>query len=74
MNRAAAATMVVVLGVTAGLNVAIVDVVSSYLWRPLPYPASDRIVSVDYPRTGGPSIRDLSAIVWNEVVEQNGGP
>jgi putative ABC transport system permease protein len=62
MNRGAAITIVAVLALTAGITSAAVDVLASYLWRPLPYPASDRLVAVEYPRDRGPSPRDLLAV------------
>jgi putative ABC transport system permease protein len=61
-QRGAALTVIVVLAITAGVTAASFDVMAAFLWRPLPYPASDRLVVVDYPRLNGPSPRDLTRI------------
>jgi predicted permease len=61
-DRGAFITLVGVLALTAAVTAASLDVMASYLWRPLPYPAADRLVVADYPRPGGPSPRDLQAV------------
>jgi len=67
MTRYATATIVVVLALTAAVTVAAIDVLSIYLWRPLPYPSPDRLVAVDYPRTNGPSPVALMRVDAREV-------
>jgi putative ABC transport system permease protein len=62
MKRGATLTVFVVLSLTAGLTAVAVDVMAAYLWRPLPYPHSGRLVVADYPRTNGPSPRDLMRV------------
>jgi putative ABC transport system permease protein len=64
VRRANVATAAV-LGLTFGLVAATLDIVRSYLWRPLPYPESDRLVAVDYPRTNSVSIRTLEDVDWS---------
>jgi putative ABC transport system permease protein len=66
-QRGAALTLIAVLAVTAGVTAASFDVMAGFLWRPLPYPASDRLVVVDYPRLKGPSPRDLMRIDGSAV-------
>ena len=61
-HRGAVITLIGVLALTAGVTAATFSVLASYLWRPLPYPAADRLVVVDYPRQNGPSPRDLQAV------------
>ena len=61
-HRGAVVTLISVLALTAGVTAATVSVLASYLWRPLPYPAADRLVVVDYPRQNGPSPRDLQTV------------
>ncbi len=61
-QRGAASTLVGVLAIIAGVTAAAVEVTASYLWRPLPYPAADRLVAVDYPRQNGPSPRELMSV------------
>jgi len=61
-HRGEAMTLIGVLALTAGVTAAAVEVMASYLWRPLPYPAADRLVVVDYPRPNGPSPRDLQLV------------
>lgn len=67
MNRAAAITLTAVLALTAGVTAAAVHVAADYLWRPLPYPSSDRLVVVEYPRANGPSPADLQSIDGSAV-------
>lgn len=62
--RRAAITSIAVLGITAGMTAATVDVIAAYLWRPLPYPEADRLVAVEFPGSNGPSPRDLQRIDW----------
>jgi putative ABC transport system permease protein len=62
MRRGAAVTLTAVLALTAGVTAAAIDVAAGYLWRPLPYPSSERLVVVDYPRANGPSPGDLQSV------------
>lgn len=68
-HRAAAATLILVLGITAGLTAAVVDVIAAYLWRPLPYPMAGRLAVVEFPRANGPSPLALQRIDWTGLTD-----
>jgi putative ABC transport system permease protein len=68
-RRRAPMTMIAVLALTGGVTAAAIDVIAAFLWRPLPYPSSDRLVVADYPRQNGPSPRDLQSIDGSAVSE-----
>jgi putative ABC transport system permease protein len=60
-------TLIVVLALTAGVTAASLEIIGAFLWRPLPYPGSERLVVVDYPRQNGPSPTELQAIDGRSV-------
>lgn len=68
-QRAAAFTLIAVLGATAGLTAAVVEVMAGYLWRSLPYPEANRLAVVEFPRTNGPSPVDLQRIDWTSLAD-----
>ncbi len=41
--------------------------IAAYLWRPLPYPESPRLVVVDFPRLNGPGPLELQKMDWTGV-------
>jgi putative ABC transport system permease protein len=56
--------LITLLGASLGTSAAVLTIAESYLWRPLPYPAADRLVT--FPRTFGAAQarppQDLSAL------------
>ncbi len=64
-QKAAAATLIAVLGLTAGVTASVVEVIAAYLWRPLSYPFADRLAIVEFPRENGPSPLDLQRVDWS---------
>jgi hypothetical protein len=50
LERAVSLVIVTTLALGIGANAAIVGLVDAMLWRPLPYPTSDRIVCISGPR------------------------
>ena len=47
-------------------------IVNAYLVRPLPYPAADRLYSVQYSQPGGREPRDMESLDWaslSDIVE-----
>jgi putative ABC transport system permease protein len=63
-QRGAVITLIAVLAVTSAVCAAAFDLTAAYLWRPLPYPAAERLVAVEFPRPGGPGPRELQQIDW----------
>ena len=57
-------TLIGVLAITSAVCAAAFDLTAAYLWRPLPYPAAERLVAVEFPRPGGPGPRELQQIDW----------
>src|SRR4029453_3205159 len=55
LRRQPAFTAVALLALALGIgaNTAIFSVVDAVLWRPLPYPAGDRVMSIAEPRPRG---------------------
>ncbi len=63
-QRGAGITLIGVLAITSAVCAAAFDLTAAYLWRPLPYPAAERLVAVEFPRPGGPGPRELQQIDW----------
>jgi predicted permease len=64
-NSAFAAAVVLTLGAGVGLTAATTGLVDAYLWRGLPYPASDRLVHVE--GTGSPDWQDAPSVLETVV-------
>ena len=64
-------TSVVILTLGAGLalSIAVLTIVNAYLVRALPYPAADRLYSVQYSQPGGPQPRDMESLDWASLAD-----
>ena len=59
-----ASILVIVLGGSVGASATVLAIADAYLWRPLPYPAADRLVAfarIDGPQRARPP-RDVTAL------------
>jgi predicted permease len=61
----AAITLIGVLAITGAVSAAGFDLTAAYLWRPLPYPAAERLAAIEFPRAGGPGPRELQQLDWS---------
>lgn len=60
-------TAVLTLGVGLALCVVVAAVANAYLFRPLPYPAADRLYSIQYAAPNEPTPRGLAALDWSSL-------
>ena len=71
-SRGFAATAILTLGLGVALCAAVLLVLNAYLFRTLPYPAAERLYSLQFAAPGQPSPRNLEALDWralDEVIE-----
>jgi putative ABC transport system permease protein len=65
-------TVVATLGAGLALSIVVLTIVNAYLVRALPYPAADRLYSVQYSQPGGRDPRGMESLDWaslSDIVE-----
>jgi putative ABC transport system permease protein len=62
-------TAILTLGVGLALCLIVAAVANAYLFRPLPYPAADRLYSVQYATPNERSPRGLAALDWASLAD-----
>jgi predicted permease len=60
-------TVIVTLGAGLALSITVLTIVNAYLVRALPYPAADRLYSVQYSQPDGRDPRNMESLDWTSL-------
>ena len=67
--RGFTSVVILTLGIGLALSIAVLTIVNAYLVRGLPYPAADRLYSVQYAQPGAREPRDMQSLDWASLAD-----